>query len=269
MNHYDKHNIGGVEDSTYFKLQAELGMTKHLGGANVTNELLKLCHVQAGQHVLDVGCGVGLSTLYMAKQTQAHFTGVDLRKDMVARAQAYAKEAGLQGQATFQVANAQRLPFENGAFDAVISQSVLTFVPDRVRALREFVRVTKPGGYIGFTEAIWLKEPQPEMKTFLEEYAGPESNLMQSESWETLLVGCGLQNTTTRVYGASPLQDARSQMQSIGYQRVFQMWGRAFYAIATNPEYRDFMKQLTRLPKRLVDDMGYGVYVGENCPIDC
>ena len=43
----------------YLDLQAYTGATKHMGGLEATNDLIKLCHVTKGGYILDVGCGVG------------------------------------------------------------------------------------------------------------------------------------------------------------------------------------------------------------------
>ena len=85
--------------------------------------------------------------------------GVDILPGMVENTQRWAEGKGLSGQLEFRVADARNLPFEDHQFDALISESVNTFIPDQERATREYVRVVKPGGYIGFNETIWGKEP--------------------------------------------------------------------------------------------------------------
>lgn len=252
----------GEKGDLYFRYQATVGMTKHMGGDAVTDELIDLCHIQPGQRVLDVGCGVGFSSCYIAEQTQTQLVGVDLRPDMVARAREYAAEAGLPDRVTFRVADAQALPFSDASFDAVMCESVLTFVPNRARALREFVRVTKPGGYVGFTEGIWVDEPSPEMMAFLADYTGPEANLMTSDGWERLLNESGLTDTITRTYSVSPLGDAKKQIKRVGVGRLFKIWGRSLQLVTTNKAYREFMGDALKIPKSIIGNMGYGVYVG-------
>lgn len=51
-----------------FDLQAELGMTKHMGGQQATEELVELCFIDESTSVLDVGCGVGLTARYLAEE---------------------------------------------------------------------------------------------------------------------------------------------------------------------------------------------------------
>ena len=83
-------------DPTYFELQAYTGATKHMGGLKSTNELLELCHMAEGKHVLEVGCGVGATAVYIAKKYGGKVVGVDLRETMVDQARARAKRESVE-----------------------------------------------------------------------------------------------------------------------------------------------------------------------------
>ena len=56
------------EQSIYFNLLADIGHTKHIGGLKATGRLMELVAPQSGDQVLDVGCGVGIAPVFMAKQ---------------------------------------------------------------------------------------------------------------------------------------------------------------------------------------------------------
>jgi SAM-dependent methyltransferase len=99
------------------------------------------------RHVLDVGCGPGV----MIEPVLAHggrLTGVDLSPAMVARAEARAQALGASERCRFSIASAERLPFSDGAFDAVTAMGVVEYVADDGRALREMARVVRPGGAV-------------------------------------------------------------------------------------------------------------------------
>ncbi len=115
------------EKTLYFDVQADFGITKHLGGLKSTQELLALCHIQEGQLVLEVGCGIGNTACYMAKNYGCRVIGIDISERMVARSQDRAKRKRLETNVAFRVADAQHLPFEDGLFDAVISESAIAF----------------------------------------------------------------------------------------------------------------------------------------------
>lgn len=105
--------------------------------------------LSAGQAVLDVACGTGV----LAREALARVgetgsvTGVDLNDGMLAVARRRAP------QASWQTGRAEALPFEDGRFDAVISQFGLMFFEDRAGALNEMQRVLSPGGRMAV--AVW------------------------------------------------------------------------------------------------------------------
>jgi ubiquinone biosynthesis O-methyltransferase len=99
----------------------------------------------AGRRILDVGCGDGVLALELAERG-AQVTGVDTSARMIAAARERAKRAGHD--VTFEVASAEALPFSPGTYDAVVAITILCFVEDAARTLREICRVLKPGGHL-------------------------------------------------------------------------------------------------------------------------
>ena len=89
----------------------------------------------------------------------AKVVAIDISRDMVKRAEERAKKKRVKDKVEFRVADAQNLPFEDDLFDAVISESVNAFIEDKQKAINEYKRVVKPGGYIGFNEATWIEMP--------------------------------------------------------------------------------------------------------------
>ena len=100
--------------------------------------------------VLEVGCGTGYFTKELVK-TGANIKAIDISPDLLA----VAKENVTGGNVTFLVENAYALGFKDASFDSVIGSSVLHHL-DVAKALREFMRVLKPGGTIRFTEPNML-----------------------------------------------------------------------------------------------------------------
>lgn len=100
-----------------------------------------------GARVLDAGCGTGeitarLATLYSG----ASFVGVDLEEPHLGRARA--RCAAFGSRVRFERADVLALPFEDRAFDLAVSRHVLQALPDAKRALREMLRVLRPGGRV-------------------------------------------------------------------------------------------------------------------------
>ena len=147
--------------------------------ASLANPIAKaiLRHLGIGRPdcVLDVGCGSGEYCFRLGAQTSGvHFTGVDsdgcfvdFARRRAAGTVGYPFELpNQQNTYEFMCANGLHLPFETSSFDAVVSHTYLTAVPDWKQALAEMKRVCKPGGTVssitsmtdGFygTGSIWL-----------------------------------------------------------------------------------------------------------------
>jgi phosphatidylethanolamine/phosphatidyl-N-methylethanolamine N-methyltransferase len=99
-----------------------------------------------GGRILEVGVGTGLSLPDYSWTNR--LTGVDLSAPMLRKAKARAAEHRLTNIDGLAVMDAQHLGFQDGVFDVVVAQYVITAVPDPEATLDEFVRVVKPGGEI-------------------------------------------------------------------------------------------------------------------------
>lgn len=110
-----------------------------------TDLAFRLFPIQAGQRILDVGCGTGNFCLKLAK-AGCRVTGVDVSAAMLAIARDKAARAGAD--ITFREMDAGRLSFPDGAFDGAISMAAFEFIKEPVQALHEMLRVVKRGGCV-------------------------------------------------------------------------------------------------------------------------
>ena len=97
----------------------------------------------AGKDVLEIGCGVGTDGLQFARHG-ARYVGVDLSPNSVALAREHFELFGVDGE--LEVADAERLPFEDERFDHVYSFGVIHHSPDTPAIVRQIHRVLRPGG---------------------------------------------------------------------------------------------------------------------------
>ncbi|KAK9994135.1 hypothetical protein SO802_023838 [Lithocarpus litseifolius] len=98
--------------------------------------------------VVDVGCGIGGSSRYIASKFGAKCQGITLSPVQAQRANALAAAQGLSDKASFQVADALEQPFPDGQFDLVWSMESGEHMPDKAKFVNELARVTAPGGTI-------------------------------------------------------------------------------------------------------------------------
>ncbi len=128
---------------------AVVGTTLQIVGESLCEAL----DMRAGETVLDVAAGNGNSTLAAARRW-ADVVSTDYVPQLLERARRRAEAEGLQIQ--FEQADVEKLPYQDGEFDVVMSSFGVMFTPDQMRAAAEMARVCKPGGRIGL--ANWTPE---------------------------------------------------------------------------------------------------------------
>jgi tocopherol O-methyltransferase len=120
-------------------------------------EMLNWAGVKQAEKILDVGCGIGGSSLYLAQKFNARAVGITLSPVQASRATERAREAGLASEVQFQVADALEMPFADDSFDLVWSMESGEHMPDKEKFLQECYRVLKVGGT--FLMATWCHRP--------------------------------------------------------------------------------------------------------------
>ena len=144
-----------------------LGDSYHPGGLALTERLGQYLELRPGVRALDVASGRGTSALFLAEKFGCEVVGTDLSAEMTRLATHSAEEAGLSNLVTFQHGDAERLPFEDALFDAVICECAFCTFPDKLTASREFMRVLRPGGMIGLSDLTRESDLPSELETLL------------------------------------------------------------------------------------------------------
>ena len=104
--------------------------------------------VRDGEKVLDVGCGTGSLSATLARVTGASkIVGIDPSNGFVD----YARANVTDPRVTFELGDAQELPYSDGSFDRSLALLIVNFLPDASKAAREMRRVTKSGGVVATT----------------------------------------------------------------------------------------------------------------------
>jgi len=128
---------------------ARIGTTLQIVGEMLAESM----NVKPGSSVLDVAAGNGNATLAFARRF-CDVTSTDYVDSLLARGRARAEAEGHR--ITFQVADAEQLPFPDASFDAVASTFGVMFTPNQARAADEMQRVCRSGGRIGM--ANWTPD---------------------------------------------------------------------------------------------------------------
>lgn len=110
--------------------------------------LVRWAGITGGMRALDVGCGTGVVAITAAR-SGATVSAIDLTPPLLERARDNARIADVS--IDFREADAEELPFADAEFDAVLSQFAHMFAPRPEVAVREMLRVLKPGGTLAFS----------------------------------------------------------------------------------------------------------------------
>ena len=147
--------------------------------------LVQGCRLGPGRHVLDAGCGVGGTAIFLAETYGVRVTGLTICEPHVAVAMREAHERGVGHLVEFRHGDFMDLPFPDAGFDAVLNHESFCYAVDKPAYLRGVYRVLKPGGRWQVLEAEMLKENGPRSERQAALVAAVERNwrLPPMESW--------------------------------------------------------------------------------------
>lgn len=175
-----------MEDSMGLHYGIWDGQTKRLSEAilNTNARLASLGQVKASDRVLDAGCGVGGSAIFLAKQYGCHVTGITLSQRQVKRATGFAERNGVAALARFEQMDYTRTRFPDQHFDLVWAVESMQTATDKSLFFQEMGRVLRPGGRLlvadVFKQGCWKIEDTPVMQTMLNGWA--MSDILSVES---------------------------------------------------------------------------------------
>lgn len=183
-----------------------LGESFHPGGLLLTERLGVLLGLNAESKVLDVASGTGTSACYLAECFGCQVVGIDYGEQNIEQSTAAATDKGLTSRVQFRHADAERLPFLDGSFDAVVCECALCTFPDKPSAAREFARVLRHGGGIGLSDLTRGAELPKELDGLLA-WAACIADAQPMESYVAYLNGAGL-----RVHHTEARDNALTEM---------------------------------------------------------
>ncbi|NSL50220.1 class I SAM-dependent methyltransferase [Calidifontibacillus erzurumensis] len=128
------------------------------GGRRATERIIQHLELTPDSVVLEVAPNMGTTAIHLAKTYGCKIYAVDIHGPSLEKAKENVKKEGLEDQIILQMGDARKLPFEDGMFDAVINEAMLTMLPnkEKMKAIQEYYRVLKPGGRLG-THDLTLK----------------------------------------------------------------------------------------------------------------
>jgi SAM-dependent methyltransferase len=126
----------------------------HIRGRPATAELADGLGLAAGQRVLDVGCGIGGPSRYVAATYDCKVVGIDLTEEYCRVAALLAERAGLGDRVEYHPGNALAMPFADAGFEVAYTQHVAMNIEDKAQLYAEVWRLLKPGGRFGIYDVL-------------------------------------------------------------------------------------------------------------------
>lgn len=267
MGSVNAENAG--EDSppkfSYLDLLASIGSAKHIGGKEATDALLDKADIRPGSLVLDVGCGMGKTSCKLAGEKGCRVVGLDLMPRMIKESKAMARWTGVGDKASFIRCDARSLPFKPQAFDVVVVESVTIFMDDVEKAVDEYHRVLKKGGYICDNEVCVTREAMSgledrldDLKSIFTAFCSTTSKgMLTFEDWKELF-----EARFGNVKADYRLIDMKTEMETMredGF-KSFVAAIRSMWLYMTNPEAKKIMDEGRKM-MYFQSEFGYGLYV--------
>jgi arsenite methyltransferase len=153
---------------------------------------IMVADLHEGETVLDLGSGGGIDVILSAKrvgETGLAF-GLDMTDEMLALAQANAREAGIRN-AVFLKGVIEEIPLPAGSVDVVISNCVINLSTDKPAVLTEIARVLKPGGRIGISDVVAEDRLSADERAERGSYVGCIAGALSQAEYEAGLEAAG------------------------------------------------------------------------------
>ncbi len=180
---------------------------RRAGDADLIVPLVEATAIDAGDRVLDVGCGTGaLARLAARWATPGHAVGVDLSTQMIEQARAEAAAEGIAN-VSFEVGDVQVHPFAEGSVDVAVSHFGAMFFGDPAAAFANVASALRPGGRLGFVcpqameRCDWYGAPLAVLlghRPTRDEAPSAMFSLSEPDTVDALLTGAGFDSVQLR-----------------------------------------------------------------------
>jgi ubiquinone/menaquinone biosynthesis C-methylase UbiE len=130
----------------------------HIGGRQATERFLGQFNISEQDHMLDVGCGLGGTSRFVANKYKNHVTGIDLTQEYIETGKALCAWVKLDKHITLRQGSALSMPFQDETFDGAYMMHVGMNIEDKPRLFTEIYRVLRPGSSFGVYDVMRQKD---------------------------------------------------------------------------------------------------------------
>jgi SAM-dependent methyltransferase len=163
-------DIIDYEFEFYKKINARVGPGSDAASAQALNYIP---HQGKTSHILDIGCGTGAQTLFLARSTEAKIIAIDIVRQYIEKLQSQLHALELSDRVSARMMSMDQIPYPEGFFDLIWAENSIYHIGFE-RGIGEWRKYLRPGGYLAVSELSWLTAERPgELEEYLNRITSP------------------------------------------------------------------------------------------------
>ncbi|WP_202970901.1 class I SAM-dependent methyltransferase [Saccharothrix sp. ALI-22-I] len=159
-------------------------------------------------HVLEIGTSTGITAVELAKLAGCRVTAIDINEESLREARRRAEDEGVAHLISFERNDATDTGYDAGSFDMVFCGNVTSLIPDRERALAEYTRVLKPGGFLAAVPMYYVDRPSDRLIADVSEAIQVDIQPHYQDFWLDFFSGPQRQTYLSRAFRFDTLRPA-------------------------------------------------------------
>ena len=191
MKFLEKIKKGDIENMSYTDFVAFIQETNRCpGGKDTIRKIRNTINIDKNSLILDVGSNTGFNSLEFAHISKARVFGIDISRKCVLEARRKLNDdiEDVKKRVSFKVGSAYDIPFTDDKFDLIMTGGATAFMSDKKMAINEYVRVTKPWGYISITPLFYHSVPPINLIKKINSILSVEIQIMEIKDWVDLFL---------------------------------------------------------------------------------
>lgn len=180
----EQYTIKDIKSLNYFDL---IGIVKETnrppGGINSITEIAQNAMLNKDSKVLEIGTSTGFTAIELAKLTKCEIVAIDVNQESLNEGKRRAKIESVDQYISFENQDAAKLSYTDETFDMVFCGNVTSYLNNKSDALKEFIRILKPNGFIAALPMYYLETPPDEIVSKVSEAISHKIDIQYKNDW--------------------------------------------------------------------------------------